>query len=117
MRGYHALKMVAMAWMYAAMGGHLTPEHPSMPSMPDMAGTDMAEMEAPPADASQGWITTVNWVWAAVFVLAAFVWGYRFMTLRRRRGTRVWRSRMVNAVQAMTAAGMAIMFAVLVFQA
>lgn len=111
-RGYHALKMAAMAWMYAAMGGHLAPEHPSMPNMTAM---DMPEMAAPPAD--HGWITTVNWIWAAVFVVATFVWSYHFLTLRRRGPTRVWRARLGTAVQAMTAAGMAIMFAVMVFQA
>lgn len=118
--GYHALKMVAMAWMYAVMGGHLTPEHPSMPdtaSPPDMAGMDMPQMEAQPSDASHGWVTTVNWIWAAFFVLATFAWGYRFITLRRRRGARAWRIRVGTAVQAMTAAGMAIMFAVMMFQA
>ncbi|MDP7737688.1 DUF5134 domain-containing protein [Mycobacterium paragordonae] len=122
--GYHALKMVAMAWMYAAMGGHLTPEHPpmaSMPSMPDMpdmpAMASMPEMEAAPAHTSHGWVTTVNWIWAAVFVLAAFAWSYLFITLRRRRGTRVWRARLANVVQATTAGGMAIMFCIMVFQA
>jgi len=40
-----------------------------------------------------------------------------FRTLRRRGPTRVWRARLGTAVQAMTAAGMAIMFAVMVFQA
>ncbi|MDP7704616.1 DUF5134 domain-containing protein [Mycobacterium sp. TY815] len=108
-RGYHALKMAAMAWMYAAMGGHLAPEH-----LPTMSAMDMPEMEAMPSNSSHGWITTVNWIWAGVFVLATFVWGYLFLILRRRG---VWRSRVGTAVQAMTAAGMAIMFAVLVFQA
>lgn len=110
--GYHALKMVAMAWMYAAMGGHLTPERPSMPGMPAMP-----EMQAASADTSHGWITTVNWIWAAVFVLAAFVWSYLFMTLRRRREGPVWRGRLGALVQATTAAGMAIMFCIMVFQA
>lgn len=110
--GYHAVKMAAMAWMYAAMGGHLTPEH-----VPAMTSMDMAEMTTAPADDSHGWITTVNWVWAGVFVLAAFVWSYLFITARRRRGTPVWRTRLGTVVQATTAGGMAIMFAVMVFQA
>lgn len=115
-RGYHTLKMLAMAWMYAVMGGHLTPSPAhQMPSMPDMTAMDMAGMDEPPGDTSAGWITTGNWIWAAVFVLAAFAWSYRFITLRRRRGTRVWRTRVGSVVQAMTAAGMAIMFAIMLF--
>lgn len=108
--GYHALKMVAMAWMYAVMGGHLTP-HSSMPGMPAMP-----DMQAASADTSHNWVTTVNWIWAAVFVLAAFVWSYLFMTMRRRREGPVWRARLGALVQAATAAGMAIMFCIMVFQ-
>lgn len=116
--GYHALKMVAMAWMYAAMGGHLTPKRPTMASMSDMPPmASMPEMEAAPAHTAHGWVTTVNWIWAAVFVLAAFAWSYLFITLRRRRGTRVWRARLANVVQATAAGGMAIMFCIMVFQA
>lgn len=123
-RGYHALKMLAMAWMYAVMGGHLTPpgaDHhmPDMPGM-DMAGPDMPDMagmeQATAAPAPHEWISTGNWIWAAIFVVAAFAWSYRFMTLRRRRGARVWRTRLGSVVQAVMAGGMAIMFAIMVFQ-
>jgi hypothetical protein len=103
---YHAMMMAAMAWMYAVMGGHLASDHPSMP-----------DMEAAPVSDSHGWITTVNWVWTGVFVLAAFVWGYLFITARRSRGIPVWRTRLGTVVRAMMAGGMAIMFAVMVFHA
>lgn len=112
--GYHAVKMAAMAWMYATMGGHLTPEHPPMPNTTAM---DMSEMTAAPANDSHGWITTVNWIWAGVFVLAAFVWSYLLITAPRRRGNGLWRTRLATVVQAITAAGMSVMFAVEVFQA
>ncbi|MHA7651517.1 DUF5134 domain-containing protein [Mycobacterium sp. ML4] len=106
--GYHALMMVAMAWMYAAMGGHPAPG--TERRAPAVSGVNMADMAAPPHDASHDWTTTGNWIWAGVFVFAAFAWGYRFLTVRRR----VWRTRVGIAVQAMMAAGMAIMFAVMV---
>ena len=51
--GYHALMMLATAWMYAIMNGHLLPvrsssQQPdmSMPGM-DMPGMDMAPMNTP----------------------------------------------------------------------
>ncbi|OBK22086.1 hypothetical protein A5634_07880 [Mycobacterium asiaticum] len=121
-RGYHAVKMLAMAWMYAVMGGHLTPpgiDHHLPPDVPgmDMAGMDdMPEMTNAAGAGTHGWISTGNWIWAAFFVLAAFAWTYRFLTMRRRRGSRAWRVRLGSMVQAMTATGMAIMFAIMLFQ-
>lgn len=106
--GYHALQMAAMAWMYAAMGGHLTPR----PSMTSMTSMDMPEMGAAPPSGRHGWVSTVNWLWAIVFVLAALGWSYLLITPRRRSRTR---RRSGALVEAMTAAGMAIMFAVMVF--
>lgn len=120
MCGYHALKMVAMAWMYAVMGGHLTPKRPdhgaphmSMPGMDmsamDMPGMDMPGMEGPTRDALPNWINVCNWLWAAFLLLGAFVWSYRFIAPSR--GERLGRRRLGNIVQAMSAGGMAIMFA------
>lgn len=118
MAGYHVLKMLAMAWMYAVMGGHLTPKASAhhgpmpgmdMPEMPGMSGLD--NVEGPARGALPNWINICNWLWAAFFVLAAFAWGYRYITLGR--GGPLWRSRLGTVVQAMTAGGMAIMFAVM----
>lgn len=112
-RGYHAVKMLAMAWMYAVMGGHLTPG--SAHAAPDMSmpGMEMAEAQESTSEAAHNWIGTGNWAWVVVFSVAALVWGYRFLKLPRRRGRRCWRKRLGSAVQVMTAVGMAIMFAVL----
>ncbi len=120
-RGYHALTMFAMAWMYAAMNGHLPSGrlgsgHHAPPDM-SIPGMEMTGVDVQASDTYPGWIDRCNWVWTAIFVLAAVCWGYRFVTQRRRAGARVRRRRLGSAVQAMMAAGMAIMFGTMLFQA
>jgi hypothetical protein len=117
-RGYHALTMLAMSWMYAAMSGHLPSGRldsdqraPPGMSMPDM---DMTAMDMPADDTYPGWVDTGNWVWTAIFVLAALCWGYRFVAQRPRARSR--RRKLVSAVQMTMAAGMAIMFGSMLFQ-
>ena len=65
--GYHALMMLAMAWMYAVMNGDLLPgqsaTHHDMPS--DMPMPDMPASAGPPR-----WITTIDWFWFAGLVVA-----------------------------------------------
>jgi hypothetical protein len=103
--GYHALMMLAMAWMVTFMGGRLPGQsvgHYEMP--PDM-----------PASGGWPWITAVNWFWFAGLAVAAVFWGYRFAAERSHDGaTRRWW--LDSAGQAMMAAGMAITFGAMLFQ-
>ncbi|OBK19684.1 DUF5134 domain-containing protein [Mycobacterium asiaticum] len=120
-RGYHALKMLAMAWMYAVVHHEPLPDemhadhhHHHMPdvSMPDMG---VAPAEAPTQD-WPGWVDVGNWIWALLFALAAAAWGYRLVTQRRagrRRRSRAWRRTLGTALQITMAAGTAIMFGAL----
>ncbi|ORA14723.1 DUF5134 domain-containing protein [Mycobacterium asiaticum] len=141
LRGYHALKMLAMAWMYAVVHHQPLPEglgaghqhhhhHHEMPPdqpMPDIEMTpDMNPGMTPgmtpaaaPADDWPGWVDVGNWGWALLFVVAAAVWGYRYVAQRRvarRRRSRRWRTTLGAALQAMMAAGTAIMFGALLLQ-
>ncbi|WP_204079470.1 DUF5134 domain-containing protein [Mycobacterium riyadhense] len=119
-RGYHAATMAAMAWMYAAMNRHVPTDRPlaehHMPpgmSMPDL---DMTATNTPTGSALPGWIATGNWIWTVFFVLAALVWGFRLVTQRGSgRGTRASRKSLACAVEAMMAAGVATMFATMLF--
>lgn len=80
---YHALMMLAMAWMYAAMGGLSLP------------------MGVP-------WVMTLNWVCAVGFAAATAFWFYRFVVAR------VQNEKTVGVLcQLAMAAGMAVMFAVM----
>ncbi|AKK27152.1 DUF5134 domain-containing protein [Mycobacterium sp. EPa45] len=129
---YHALMMLAMAWMYAVMNGRLLPGqesdaadaapaassagaaghagHASMPGM-DMGGTEMA-----PTDYSVAYppyIATLNWVCTVGFALAAVFWLYRYLAARMDRAP-VEAARPLGILcQSMMAAGMAIMFGVM----
>jgi hypothetical protein len=120
--GYHALKMLAMSWMYAVMSGNLLPsqvgaardernvmsQHTGMPGM-DMSGVD---------DSSSGgghpaWIDAINWIWAIGFAIAAPWWVYWYFAHRKPEPTKPWHRFLGVASQAMMAAGMAITFAVM----
>lgn len=117
---YHALMMVAMAWMYAFAHQHPAPaqadtehHHHHMPGMP-MPDMDMTAPQAHPTENLPDWVNTGNWAWAAIFALAALVWGYRFFVQRGRpRRSRSWRRTLSTGLQTLLAAGMAIMFATL----
>jgi len=106
--GYHALMMLAMAWMFAVMDGHLLrgqqAHHAEM-----MPGMEMPASHGPPA-----WITAVNWFWFLGLVVATVFWGYRFFAERSHGATRRWW--LDSAGQAMMAAGMAIAFGGMLFQ-
>jgi uncharacterized membrane protein SirB2 len=138
-RGYHALKMLAMAWMYAVahqhphadgLGAeHRMPPNTEMPGMdpnmdpnmemPDMEMPDVSGTDAHASDNLPGWVDAGNWVWTVLFVVAAVVLGYGLVSQRsasRRRRARSWRSTVSTAVQLMMAAGMAIMFGTLLVQ-
>ena len=130
--GYHALMMLAMAWMYAVMNGRLLPGqasytadiarsgssagtsghagHASMPGM-DMGGTDAAGTDY--SVAYPPYITTLNWVCTIGFALAAVFWLYRYLAVRMEREP-VEAARALGILcQSMMAAGMAIMFGVM----
>jgi hypothetical protein len=126
--GYHALMMLAMAWMYAVMNGNLLPgqcgtahgahdmksPHTTMPGMdmPDMnmPGMDMSGNGSSSGGGYPAWIDAINWVCTIGFAIAALWWLYRFFALRKAGPTPrlLWLAR-----QTMMAAGMAIMFGVM----
>ncbi len=122
---YHAAMMLAMAWMYAEMSGDLSPapsegldqgasagaHHASMPGMPgmEMPGVDPGAMQGPPP-----FVVGLNWICAVGFTVAAVWWSIR-LAMRWRADPAVSARHLVGlAAQAMMAAGMAVMFAVLV---
>ncbi|MCW1959941.1 MAG: DUF5134 domain-containing protein [Mycobacterium sp.] len=119
---YHTLMMLAMAWMYAAMGG-LPLRGADSESMPEM---DMAGMGGGhaghgghsghsagmhPASESATWVGTVNWLCTIGFAAATAYWLYRFVTARVKPSEDS--SSVGILCQLAMAAGMAIMFAVM----
>jgi hypothetical protein len=126
---YHALMMLAMAWMYAVMNGHLLPGQASYaaPSQAgasghaghagmNMPGMDMSGMDMPAASGSGGgypaYIATLNWVCTIGFAIAAVYWLYRYLSLRMNHAGSAEQS-LGTLCQSMMAAGMAIMFGVM----
>lgn len=137
--GYHTLMMLAMAWMYAVMGGlplqkAAQSDMAGMSDMPDMPGMGAASGHAGHAghaghgghgghgshaaaahttDDGAAWIGVLNWVCAVGFGIAAVFWLYRFITVRvQGRDSEPGQSVGILCQVAM-AAGMAIMFAVM----
>ena len=122
---YHTLMMLAMAWMYAAMGGLPVRRRDAGA----MAGMDMPGMEgmegghaghaghAGHSTAGSGAVETVswygplNWVCTVGFALAAVYWLYRFITARLQPSTGA--DSVGVLCQFAMAAGMAIMFSVM----
>jgi hypothetical protein len=120
---YHALMMLAMAWMYAVMGGlSLRPAAPAMPGM-DMAGHGGHAGHAghgghgghDAGGQQYAWVGIVNWICAVGFSAATLYWVYRYVAARRsgesgqHGGNRHWGL----LCQAAMALGMAIMFGVM----
>jgi len=126
--GYHALMMLAMAWMYAVMNGRLLPGqssgsaetsssghhagHTGMPGM-DMSGTELTDTAAASGAAYPAWIAALNWVCTIGFAIAAVFWLYRFLAERLSRSSGDTVHHLGLLSQAMMAAGMAIMFGVM----
>ncbi|AQT80747.1 DUF5134 domain-containing protein [Mycolicibacterium litorale] len=132
---YHALMMLAMAWMYAVMNGRLLPGQSSgsdsgadaapvpaasghtghagmnMPGM-DMPGMDMGTASAVGTGGPPAYITTLNWVCTIGFAVAAVFWLYRYLSVRITRVPDTGHPLGILC-QAMMAAGMAIMFGVM----
>lgn len=126
--GYHALMMLAMAWMYAVMNGRLLPgqssgsaepsghhagHHMDMPGMPGMDMSDMGAMDTPAHSGYPAWIATLNWVCTVGFAVAAVFWLYRYLVARQSRSSGDTVHHLGLLSQAMMAAGMAIMFGVM----
>lgn len=114
--GYHAVMMLAMAWMYAVMNGHLLPgQHDTAHGTHQMTSPHMnmpgMDMPGPSSGSGHpGWIDALNWADTVGFAIAAVFWLYRAFTLLRADSAQPpYRIRWV-ARQAMMAAGMAIMF-------
>lgn len=130
--GYHALMMMAMAWMYAAMGGLPLPKA----SAESGHGMDMnMDMDMPATSGHAGhaghaghgsqaagghtgtdaasWIDGLNWVCAVGFGVAAAFWFYRFVTSRLQPASGTAGQSLGILCQLAMAAGMAIMFAVM----
>ncbi|BBX91639.1 DUF5134 domain-containing protein [Mycolicibacterium boenickei] len=120
--GYHAAMMLAMAWMYAAMTDNLLPRGTETVAG---GGHDMAAMHSAghhgggtamamePMPVQPLWIPAINWLLTIGFVLAALVWLYRYFAARQQHvGTSSF-SQFGTLCRAMMAAGMAIMFGVM----
>lgn len=127
---YHALMMFAMAWMYAAMNGSILPGHSAGHDHGGSGGqggghaghaghgggggAEMPAMDTPAshAVAEPAYISAVNWFWTVGFAVAAVFWMYRYFVTRR--GTPAMTLAHFGTVcQAAMAAGMAIMFGVM----
>ncbi|MEE6170180.1 MULTISPECIES: DUF5134 domain-containing protein [unclassified Mycolicibacterium] len=117
--GYHAFMMLAMAWMYAVMNGGLLPgqtmsgHHDTQASAMamDMPGMDMSvATEASTGPSYPGWIDAVDWLCTVAFAAAAVWWLYRYFAARQADPARY---QLGAACQAMMAAGMAVMFGVM----
>jgi hypothetical protein len=120
--GYHALMMLAMAWMYAVMNGRLLPGQSSGSAESssghhaghrDMSGMEMTDTAAASGAAYPAWIAALNWVCTIGFAIAAVFWLYRFLAARLSRSSGDTVHHLGLLSQAMMAAGMAIMFGVM----
>lgn len=118
--GYHAAMMLAMGWMYAAMNGTLLPHTTETMSGDGHAMSTMhmhhgggAASAVEPMSVQPQWILAINWLLAIGFGIAAVGWLYRYFSARQRSGTSSF-SHFGTLCRAMMAAGMAIMFGVMV---
>jgi hypothetical protein len=69
----------------------------------------------PASGGSPGWIPTVNWFWFTGLVVAAVSWAYGFAAERSHGAAQRWWPDCLG--QARMAAGMAIVFGTMLFQA
>ena len=127
---YHALMMLAMSWMYAAMGG--------LPLLRAAQPAAMPGMISAPVSTGHGghgghgghaghsghggggghsdmpaWVGTLNWICAVGFAAAFVYWLYRFVVARMGGPAQSVQRHVGILCQAAMAAGMAIMFAVM----
>lgn len=117
--GYHAFMMLAMAWMYAVMSGRLLPEpasgggHGGHGGHAGHHGSSVGADPSTAAAADPPLIVGLNWLCAVGFAIAALWWLYRFVECRRTDSSLPVHRFVGIVCQAMMAAGMAIMFAVM----
>lgn len=114
---YHAAMMAAMAWMYAVMSGALLPQpadgvspgvgHGGHHGGHSMPGADASAISAPP------FIDGLNWLCTIGFAVATLWWLYLYFVGRRAQPALPASRFFGTACQAMMAAGMSIMFAVM----
>jgi uncharacterized protein DUF5134 len=114
--GYHALMMLAMAWMYAFVHGFLLPGHSAMHPHTHI-DMDMAGKNVTTSAGSPGWVTAINWFWFAGFMVAALLWTFVFAAKRPDGANYRWWRWLNTPAQAMMAAAMSIMFGATLFQA
>lgn len=101
---YHAAMMLAMAWMYAVMNGKVLP------------GQAVAHAHHPHqhgAAATPTWISTINWLWTLGFTVAAIGWLYGYFAARKRTPGPMSPAHLGTLCQVLMAAGMAVMFGVM----
>ncbi|WP_432850485.1 DUF5134 domain-containing protein [Amycolatopsis sp. CA-161197] len=117
---YHALTMLAMAWMYtamivgpppapAALAGHGAPM-PVM-RMPGMHMTDVPIVAT--TTGTSPFITLLNWLLTIGSAVAGAWWLSELLARRRIKPLASSRAQLAIATQALMAAGMATMFAVM----
>jgi hypothetical protein len=106
LRAYHAVMMLAMAWMYGTM-------NVGTPAPMDMPGMDMSERPMP--GEPPAWVTAITWLWFAGFAAATAGWGY-LLVVETRRPSPTRRRVVYASGHAAMAAGMAISFACMLFQ-
>jgi uncharacterized protein DUF5134 len=120
--GYYAAMVAAMAWMYASMTGSLpghtchSPGHAQPASLAmNMSGMQMSAEGIPPTAPGPEWITTVNWIAALGFAVVAVYWPYHYFANRRTNPVphAALLARVELLYQAATAAGTALMFAMM----
>lgn len=118
--GYHAAMMLAMSWMYAVMSGSLVAAPAEgasggdgMSSMPGMPGMEMPGISGSDVGATPPFITGLNWLCTVGFAAAAIWWLYLLFARRRAEPTAPATHFFGIACQAMMAAGMAVMFGVM----
>lgn len=112
---YHAVMMLAMAWMYAVMSGDLLPgqgdARETTSSQSDMPGMEMPGMDTSSSDhENPAWIDAIDWLCTVGFAIAALWWLYRCFALRNAKATRPL---LAAGRQTAMAAGMAITFAMM----
>jgi hypothetical protein len=111
---YHGVMMLATAWMYVVMDGHLMPGRSSAQPEMSMPGMEMSAMNMPATNESPVWFSAIGWIGAVGFALAAIFWTYRYVVDRRRKATP--RRSLGDLGQAMMASGMAIFFLTTLFR-
>jgi Domain of unknown function (DUF5134) len=121
--GYHAAMMVATAWMYQVAHQHRLPGQSDPGPEPEMPAPHMPRhLQLHPTHVhasgeTPAWVSGFNWFWTVAFVVAAVFWTYRLVRPRLDGKSWQWQDSLTLLAQAMMAAGMAIMFGVIVFHA